>query len=132
MTVDVKQVGGTHYDRGGLQHWDLMEAYDVAYLEAVAAKYPVRWRDKGGVEDLRKAVTYLKKMDGRPARRRIPSAILSGWLAANSVPAAEAQVIRLILDEQHGRASDILGAIGGLERLIQNAEDVRQQGPFHD
>jgi hypothetical protein len=65
----VAQVGGTHYGAvtgmcpqcgfTGLQHWDLYA--DLPYLEGCATKYATRWRDKGGLQDLEKAITYLQK-----------------------------------------------------------------------
>jgi hypothetical protein len=121
MTELIRQVGGTHYDRaqGGEQHWDLMERYDVAYLEAVASKYPLRWREKGGLEDLRKAVTYLKKMGPRGTLRRVPTWALSNFLHASRTPPAEREIILLILDEAYGRPFDIALAITLLERMAE-------------
>ena len=66
----VPQHGGHHYETsnvtgvcphcgGEIQHWDLYA--DQPYLEAAASKYATRWRDKGGLEDLEKAITYLQK-----------------------------------------------------------------------
>lgn len=66
----VAQVGGDHYAQGmgmcpncgfkGLQHWDLYAT--APYLEGTATKYITRWREKGGLEDLRKAISYLNKI----------------------------------------------------------------------
>lgn len=73
MTKYVDQVGGAHYQTdSGPQHWDVMEEFDVSYLEAVATKYLSRWRQKGGAEDLRKSLTYLEKMGERTTRKLVP------------------------------------------------------------
>jgi len=56
-----KQVGGTHYQKP-IQHWDFVLANDIPYLEAVAMKYILRHREKGGREDLEKAIHYIEKM----------------------------------------------------------------------
>lgn len=56
----VPQVGGSHY-AAELQHWDVMEKHDIEYLLATASKYVIRWRNKGGVEDLRKALSYVQR-----------------------------------------------------------------------
>jgi ribosomal protein L37E len=66
----VRQHGGTHYEQStgmcpmcgfaGLEHWDLYA--EAPYLEGSATKYITRWRRKGGVEDLRKAITVLEKI----------------------------------------------------------------------
>jgi hypothetical protein len=56
------QVGGSHYQKGDRQHWDEADDFDVPYLEGVASKYPLRWREKGGLEDLRKTLHYIDKI----------------------------------------------------------------------
>jgi len=65
----IAQVGGTHYEKctglcphcgGEVQHWDLYAAQP--YLEGIATGYITRWRVKGGVEDLRKAVSVIEKL----------------------------------------------------------------------
>lgn len=61
-----RQVGGSHYRKGKLQHWDIVDRYGVPYLEGVASKYPLRWREKGGVEDLEKTLHYIDKILERP------------------------------------------------------------------
>lgn len=58
----VKQVGGTHYGApGAVQHWDVCTKYEVPYLEGCASKYLSRWREKSGLVDLRKALSYVQK-----------------------------------------------------------------------
>ena len=58
------QIGGTHYQHQSFQHWDF--ATEVVksndYLKGCASKYLVRWRDKNGLEDLRKALSYINKL----------------------------------------------------------------------
>lgn len=60
------QVGGTHYDKykiepiAALKDWLSTEEFR-GYLRGCALKYQVRYRDKGGVEDLRKAQWFLKE-----------------------------------------------------------------------
>lgn len=65
----VQQVGGDHYGKhtgfcpscgGEVQHWDLYA--EQPYLEGTATGYITRWRDKGGVEDLRKAISVIEKI----------------------------------------------------------------------
>jgi len=57
-----------HYNRGGIECIDAIEAAvkDLAGPEAVltanALKYLWRWKDKGGVEDLRKARWYIDRL----------------------------------------------------------------------
>lgn len=66
-TANDRQVGGAHYRKGKLQHWDVVEKYGVPYLEGVGSKYPLRWREKGGLEDLEKTLHYIDKILERPS-----------------------------------------------------------------
>jgi hypothetical protein len=56
------QVAGSHYKTKGVQPWDYIAANNLGYFEGNVVKYVSRWRDKGGVEDLRKARHYLDKL----------------------------------------------------------------------
>jgi hypothetical protein len=56
------QVAGTHYKTKAIQPWDYIVANNIGYLEGNVIKYVSRWRDKGGVDDLRKAQHYLTKL----------------------------------------------------------------------
>jgi hypothetical protein len=58
---DVK-VAGTHYKSKAVQPWDYIVANNLGYLEGNIVKYVSRWKDKGGVDDLRKARHYLDKL----------------------------------------------------------------------
>lgn len=62
MSVNDYQVGGNHYAKD-YQHWDWVhDVLDDCYHLGCATKYVVRWRDKNGLQDLRKAVHYVKKI----------------------------------------------------------------------
>ena len=56
------QIGGTHYKEQTLQPWDAIAAWDCGFLDGNVIKYVVRYRSKGGVEDLKKARHYLDKL----------------------------------------------------------------------
>lgn len=63
MTANSYQVGGTHYV-SSYQHWDLVMLVDQNYLEGCATAYVVRWRKKvSPIEDLKKALHYLNKLE---------------------------------------------------------------------
>lgn len=55
------QVGGDHYKKNGIQPWDYILANNLGYLEGSAIKYISRWKDKGGIQDLEKAIHFLQK-----------------------------------------------------------------------
>jgi hypothetical protein len=61
MSANDKQVGGRHY-KTAYEHWDLVIAVSMGYLEGNATKYVSRWRKKDGLEDLKKAKHYLDKL----------------------------------------------------------------------
>jgi hypothetical protein len=61
-TADDMQVGGDHYMDKAIQPWDYIIANNLGYLEGNIVKYISRWKDKGGVDDLRKAQHYLAKL----------------------------------------------------------------------
>ena len=56
------QVAGTHYKDKAIQPWDYIIANELGYLEGNIVKYVSRWRDKGGLDDLKKAQHYLAKL----------------------------------------------------------------------
>jgi len=61
LSANEKQVGGAHYQKA-IQPWDYIIANELGYLEGNVVKYVSRWKDKGGVQDLKKAQHYLQKL----------------------------------------------------------------------
>lgn len=59
--ANAKQFGGTHYKNMVIEPWDFISANEIPYLEGCAIKYLARWRNKGGIEDLRKAIHFIEK-----------------------------------------------------------------------
>lgn len=62
-----KQVGGGHYKDCGIQPIEYIHANGLNFFEGSAVKYITRWRQKGGVQDLRKAIHFLElqiELDG--------------------------------------------------------------------
>lgn len=61
--VNAAQVGGNHYKGTTYQHWDFVNrVLHNRYLEGNITKYLVRWKSKGGLQDLMKAHHYLQKL----------------------------------------------------------------------
>src|SRR5260370_39910677 len=54
-SVNSIQHGGDHYKNRAIQPWDYVIANQMGYLEGTIVKYITRYKDKGGVEDLKKA-----------------------------------------------------------------------------
>ena len=61
MSANETQVGGAHYQTP-IQPWDFIVANGLGFLEGNIVKYVSRWKQKGGVEDLRKARHCLAKL----------------------------------------------------------------------
>lgn len=59
------QYGGSHYQVKSIQPWDYIEANGIGFLDGNAIKYLTRWKDKGGVEDLKN----LRNMTGQSRRK---------------------------------------------------------------
>jgi len=57
-----KQVAGTHYKKYTIQPWDAIVDWQLGFLDGCAVKYISRWKDKGGVEDIKKAIHFLEKL----------------------------------------------------------------------
>jgi len=55
-----KQIGGNHYKKYPVQPVEYAMANNLNYCQANAVKYVTRYKDKGGVEDLRKAIHNIE------------------------------------------------------------------------
>lgn len=54
------QIGGSHYKDFPIQPAFFCHTNKIPYLEATAIKYLCRWRNKGGFEDLNKAIHFIE------------------------------------------------------------------------
>ena len=48
--------------KGGMQPFDVIDAFGLDFYEGNVVKYIVRWRRKNGLEDLYKARTYINEV----------------------------------------------------------------------
>lgn len=55
-----EQVGGDHYKRQIIQPFDIIKEYNLDFFEGNALKYLLRYKFKNGVEDIDKAIDYLR------------------------------------------------------------------------
>lgn len=53
------QVGGDHYVKLAVQPAEYIMKNKLGFAEGNVIKYVSRWRDKGGIDDLRKARHYI-------------------------------------------------------------------------
>lgn len=53
------QEGGSHYKEKAIQPVEYCMANGIGFMEGSVIKYVTRWKDKGGVQDLKKARHFL-------------------------------------------------------------------------
>jgi hypothetical protein len=56
------QVGGNHYEKKAIEPIDYIEANNLDFNEGNIVKYITRWKEKGGLEDLRKCLWYINRL----------------------------------------------------------------------
>ena len=55
-----EQVAGEHYKNQEIQPLEYILANEMPFIEGNIVKYISRWRDKGGIEDLKKVKHYTE------------------------------------------------------------------------
>lgn len=61
MSANDRQIGGEHYKGKAIEHWDIVAQHNLDYFQGQITKYVMRWKKKGGVQDLQKAKHFLDK-----------------------------------------------------------------------
>ena len=54
MSARDEQIGGNHYRNLAIQPVEYNHANKIPFIEGSIIKYATRWREKGGIDDLRK------------------------------------------------------------------------------
>lgn len=123
MSANDQQVGGGHYKTGTTEHWDWVEDQGVGYLEGCATKYVARFRDKGGRQDLEKAIHFVEKLlelyrDGSRRNRStlVNPGLTERWLEASRCGELQREIIMRLLLWSNG--ADLMYAAGGIRELI--------------
>ena len=99
MSALETQVGGSHYKSLKIQPVEAWLANDLGPVEASCLKYLTRWREKGGVEDLRKVQHFIEillehvERTGTPLRRQNLMITARQYCEANGVGDAEQEII---------------------------------------
>ena len=65
MAIPVHPVTTTspnHYNKLSIEPWDFIYENKLDFFEGNVVKYICRWKEKGGIEDLQKALTYIKRL----------------------------------------------------------------------
>lgn len=91
------QVGGGHYKNAPLEHWDVVALYNLDYFQGQITKYVMRWREKGGIQDLEKSqhitAKYIEVEKARAAGTLTRDLLLN---ALNKVLAFEQKGVELV------------------------------------
>ncbi len=66
-----KQVGGSHYKSMAIQPIEYCLANNLGILEHAVIKYVSRYKNKGGTEDLDKAIHYLELLKSFYSNARV-------------------------------------------------------------
>ena len=77
MSALDKQVSGSHYKDKGIQPVVYILANNLGFCEGNALKYITRHRQKGGADDIRKAIHYLElllELEYNSVQRQEPAA----------------------------------------------------------
>lgn len=125
----VAQVGGTHYGTK-YGHWDYCKDAQTPYLEGNATKYLMRWREKAGIVDLEKALSYVDKimvgneMTDCDRDTGQYNHLLERMFQENSVPDAERTIIYAIVNWHS--YDDLLMARNVLAQFIQFEKERKQ------
>ena len=59
-----KQIGGDHYSKYAIQPIEFITKNNIPFIEGCIIKYLIRWKDKGGIQDLDKCTHYLRITKG--------------------------------------------------------------------
>jgi hypothetical protein len=66
--ASARQIGGDHYARMAIQPFEYIHANGLGFAEGCVVKYVSRWRNKNGLEDLKKARHFLDLLIESEAR----------------------------------------------------------------
>jgi Protein of unknwon function (DUF3310) len=137
MSALDRQVGGVHYRTLAIQPVAFIMANQMGFCEGNVVKYVTRWRQKGGLEDLRKVRHYLQFIQENEeymamlARTRRYCNAGAWWrdavradeyIEANSLAREEAGVIRHITDWSNtGAKHHLVSAVKWADDLLARA-----------
>lgn len=74
-----EQVGGGHYKKLKIQPAEYVHANQIPYLEGSIIYYISRWRDKGGIEDLKKVIHTTQLLIDLEAKYNPTQPDFKGW-----------------------------------------------------
>lgn len=121
-SANATQVGGAHY-AAKYQHWDLVWEAGMSYFSGQITKYVYRARSKNGLQDLEKALHFVRKYTELMGQDRtsVPTQwvdALVKFLAANpNLTPSEVKVLMLMV-APHG-PKDLVACASVIEGMIE-------------
>ena len=120
-----KEVGGTHYADMKVEPIEVIEALNMNFIQGCILKYISRYRHKGGIEDLKKALHYAKIGAGKDKesilfveihseKRKL---IVKMFCVINGLDETDQLAIEYASCEKYDRCAETI------ERIISNMED---------
>jgi hypothetical protein len=85
-----QQVGGDHYKKYKIQPIEFMIENNIPYAEGSAMLYILRWKDKGNIQDLEKAIhtceliKQVAKEGDKPYAQKVTERAILDSLGLNS------------------------------------------------
>ena len=126
VVKQLELVRGKHYQTStNYQHWDLaLDCWGPEYHLGNASKYVCRWRQKGGIDDLLKAATYLAKCRTHMHKctHWTDPKLLITHLFTLGLHAHDHHVVRKIMDAHNEQTLEF--AMKALDNLIHAARSV--------
>lgn len=59
-TAKEKQIGGSHYKKHSIQPYTFITKNNLSFFQGNVIKYVCRYKDKNGIEDLKKIIHYCE------------------------------------------------------------------------
>jgi hypothetical protein len=103
MSANDTQISGNHYKCKTLQVWDFVAANNLGYFEGNIVKYVSRWKDKGGVDDLRKAKHYIEKLIELETQVKDESKTIHGFIpwTGGEQPVPDGVMVEVLCKDQN-------------------------------
>jgi hypothetical protein len=60
INASERQEGGTHYNKYSIQPYAFTRSNNLSFFQGNVIKYVVRYKDKNGIEDLKKIIHYCE------------------------------------------------------------------------
>ena len=105
---DIKEnnIVPTYYHKGGYDVIEFCNKYEISFVTGNIIKYIVRYKNKNGIEDLKKAREYIN-------RRYVEDLIIDNedkikFYRENNLSYEQGKIIDLVFDNLHKRAEEIL------------------------